>query len=53
MAAMLHDLRSADYDGDTCLFWNTYNSRELPVTSDRPNAWDVIPEEFARYYASV
>jgi D-cysteine desulfhydrase len=53
MAAMLHDLRSADYDGDTYLFWNTYNSRELPVTSDRPDVWDVIPEEFARYYTSV
>lgn len=52
MAAMLHDLRSANYDGDTCLFWNTYNSRELPVSSDRPDAWDIIPEEFARYYLS-
>ena len=50
-AAMLHDLQSPDYSGEPYLFWNTYNSRQLPVTSDRPEAWDVIPEEFARYYA--
>jgi hypothetical protein len=48
---MLHDLQSPDYSGEPYLFWNTYNSRQLPVTSDRPEAWDVIPEEFARYYA--
>jgi len=53
MAAMLHDLGSADYDGDTCLFWNTYNSRELPVSAEPPSTLDNIPEEFARYYTSV
>ena len=51
-AAMLHDLQSPDYSGEPYLFWNTYNSRQLPVTSDRPDDWDVIPEEFARYYTS-
>ena len=53
MAAMLHDLQSPGYSGEPYMFWNTYNSKKLPVTSDRPDAWDVIPEEFARYYASV
>jgi D-cysteine desulfhydrase len=53
MAAMLHDLQAADYEGDTYLFWNTYNSKELPVTSDLPDTWGVIPEEFARYYTLV
>ena len=53
MAAMLHDLQSPEYPGEPYLFWDTYNSRQLPVTSDRPDTWDVIPEEFARYYTSV
>lgn len=52
-AAMLHDLESPRYTGEPYLFWNTYNSQELPVTSDRPDTWDGIPEEFARYYTSV
>ena len=52
-AAMLHDLQSPDYSGEPYLFWNTYNSRTLPVTSAPPDAWDDIPEEFARYYASA
>ena len=49
-AAMLHDLQSPKYSGEPYLFWNTYSSRQLPVTSDRPDTWDIIPEEFARYY---
>ena len=52
MAAMLHDLQSPEYSGEPYLFWDTYNSRQLPVMSDPPEAWDVIPEEFARYYTS-
>jgi D-cysteine desulfhydrase len=50
MAAMLHDLQSADYDGETFLFWNTHNSRALPVDAERPATLDNIPEEFMRYY---
>ena len=51
--AMLHDLRSPDYSGEPYLFWNTYNSRELPVGAQQPATLDNIPEEFARYYTSV
>ena len=50
MAAMLHDMQLPDYDGESCLFWNTYNSRELPVTADRPVSLDNIPNDFLRYY---
>ena len=50
MAAMLHDMQSADYSGEACLFWNTHNSRVLPVDSERPATLDTIPEEFLRYY---
>lgn len=50
MAAMLHDLETENHGGETWLFWNTYNSRPLPVTGKRPEALDNIPAEFARYY---
>ncbi|MGB5490621.1 MAG: pyridoxal-phosphate dependent enzyme [Woeseiaceae bacterium] len=50
MAALLHDLALPDYSGETCLFWNTYNSRPLPVGSDRPDSPDNIPSEFMRYF---
>ena len=50
MAAMLHDLQSPDYSGDHYLFWNTHNSRELPVGADKPPTLDNIPEDFLRYY---
>lgn len=50
MAALLHDLQEQSYDGGSYLFWNTHNSRELPVTADRPETLDNIPEEFLRYY---
>ena len=50
MAAMLHDLQLADYDGGSYLFWNTHNSRELPVTAEKPSTLDNIPEDFLRYY---
>jgi len=51
MAALLHDLRSPDYDGAPYLFWNTYNSRTLPVTAARPTTLGNIPEDFERYYS--
>jgi len=50
MAAMLHDLRSSEYCGGPYLFWNTYNSCPLPVSADRPESLDNIPNEFERYY---
>jgi len=50
MAAMLHDLQLPAYNGEQYLFWNTYNSRKLPVTADKPDSLDNIPEEFLRYY---
>ena len=50
MAALLHDLALPDYAGERCLFWNTYNSRPLPVTGDRPSSADNIPQEFMSYF---
>jgi len=50
MTAMLNDLQVPDYDGGLYLFWNTHNSRELPVTAERPGTLDNIPEDFLRYY---
>ncbi len=51
MAAMVHDLTSADYDGGHYLFWNTYNSRPLPVGNERPSTARNIPREFMTYFA--
>lgn len=50
MAALLHDLRLPSYDGGTYLFWNTYNSRALPVGDERPSSRDNIPREFMSYF---
>ena len=51
MAALVHDLQLPDYEGQNYLFWNTYNSRALPVTADRPRSPGNIPAEFFdRYY---
>ena len=50
MAAMLHDLQLPGYNGESYLFWNTHNSRDLPVTADKPATLDNIPEDFLRYY---
>ena len=50
MAALLHDLAAEAYAGENYLFWNTYNSRPLPVTSERPRSADNMPEEFMRYF---
>lgn len=51
MAALLHDLAQREYDGENYLFWNTYNSRPLPVSGDRPSSADNVPQEFMRYFA--
>lgn len=50
MAALLHDLAAENYAGENCLFWNTYNSQPLAVTSDRPRSADNIPGEFMAYF---
>lgn len=50
MAALLHDLALQAYAGERCLFWNTYNSRPLPVTADRPGSAENIPQEFMSYF---
>lgn len=52
MAAMLHDLQARDYSGQRYLFWNTYNARPLPVTTERPAKLDNIPPAFERYFDS-
>ncbi len=51
MAALLHDLAAPDYKGEHCLFWNTYNSRPLPVDGKRPATPGNIPREFMTYFA--
>jgi D-cysteine desulfhydrase len=50
MAAMLHDLETNRFDGESCLFWNTCNAQALPVGADRPEDLGNIPAEFERYY---
>jgi D-cysteine desulfhydrase len=50
LAALLHDLALPDYAGGSYLFWNTYNSRPLPVTGERPRSPQNIPLEFMRYF---
>lgn len=50
LAALLHDLALPDYGGESYLFWDTYNSRPLPVTDERPRSPDNIPPEFLRYF---
>ena len=50
MAAILHDLQLPEYDGENYLFWNTHNSRALPVDASMPETLDNIPEDFLRYY---
>jgi D-cysteine desulfhydrase len=50
MAAMLHDLSRDELAGTKMMFWNTYNSRVLPVTAEQPEDTSHLPEEFLRYY---
>jgi D-cysteine desulfhydrase len=48
MAALLHDLEAGDA-GSSVLFWNTYNSRPLPIHSGNLSHRG-LPEQFERYY---
>ena len=50
MAAMLHDLALPELAGKHLLFWNTHNSRVLPVSAAQPDATSALPDEFLRYY---
>jgi D-cysteine desulfhydrase len=50
MAALLNDLARDDLAEKKMMFWNTYNSRVLPVTAERPTDTSSLPEEFLRYY---
>jgi len=47
MAALLHDLGSSNA-GATNLFWNTYNSRPLPMTETASPSREGLPEQFER-----
>lgn len=50
MAAMLHDLDQPETDEQSLLFWNTYNSRPLQATADRPTDTSLLPAGFLRYF---
>ncbi len=50
MAALLHDLADPKFASRPVLFWNTYNSRPLPVDSARPGTTRDLPDEFLRYF---
>jgi D-cysteine desulfhydrase len=50
MAAMLHDLEQSAHAGQSMLFWNTYNSRPLQASDDRPDDVSGLPPEFLRYF---
>jgi 1-aminocyclopropane-1-carboxylate deaminase/D-cysteine desulfhydrase-like pyridoxal-dependent ACC family enzyme len=48
-AALLHDLSFTDDDANY-LFWNTYNSAELPTTSHSGGPRPGLPSQFERYF---
>jgi len=50
LAALLHDITSTAYKDERFLFWDTYNSRPLPVGGERPETRDNIPKEFMTYF---
>ncbi len=49
MAALISDLQTQAASGPV-MFWNTYNSRPLPVGTSRPKDVSALPEEFLRYF---
>jgi 1-aminocyclopropane-1-carboxylate deaminase/D-cysteine desulfhydrase-like pyridoxal-dependent ACC family enzyme len=49
MAALLHDLGTQTLGGSV-LFWNTYNSRPLPVSGERPIDTGNLPDAFLCYF---
>jgi 1-aminocyclopropane-1-carboxylate deaminase/D-cysteine desulfhydrase-like pyridoxal-dependent ACC family enzyme len=50
MAALLSDAAEPRLAGQSLLFWNTYHSRALPVSSTLPADTSALPQEFLRYY---
>jgi len=50
MAALLDDLTKGELADRKALFWNTHNSRVLPVSAERPTNVAALPDEFLRYY---
>jgi D-cysteine desulfhydrase len=50
MAALLSDAADPRYADQSRLFWNTYNSRALPVSPQSPTDVSGLPPEFLRYY---
>ena len=50
MAALLHDVAKEDLEEKRVLFWNTFNSRVLPVSAAQPQDVSALPAEFLRYY---
>ena len=50
MVALLSDAEDPRFADQTRLFWNTYHSRELPVSSELPADVSALPQEFLRYY---
>ena len=47
MAALLRDRPQCK--NESVLFWNTYNSADLPVAPDSKDYLDSLPDEFERY----
>jgi 1-aminocyclopropane-1-carboxylate deaminase/D-cysteine desulfhydrase-like pyridoxal-dependent ACC family enzyme len=50
IAALLYDAEDSRYTDSKLLFWNTYDSRALPVSPERPSDSAALPPEFLRYY---
>jgi len=50
MAALLHDIEQQELAEQSMMFWNTYSSRPLPVSTERPDDVSQLPAEFLRYY---
>ena len=50
MAALLHDIEQPELAEQSMMFWNTYNSKPLPVGSEHPANVAQLPDEFLRYY---
>ncbi len=49
MAALLHDLEN-ESAGQCNVFWNTFNSRPLPLPKTETRSRAALPESFKRYF---
>lgn len=50
MSALLADLQMPEYATQSMMFWNTYNSKPLPASAERPDDVSKLPLEFLRYF---